>query len=124
MKVKFMPRVIAAVTLLLFLMIMSAIHLCVYRALPDGRFVIQAIVVPGIIGVLPMLFKKFFFGSVFLAGGIAGFIVDCFVNISRSSPGRPSPAGGFAFMLCIFLGFVLGIIAEQTFRLKNKSSEG
>ncbi len=124
MRVKFMPRVIAAVTLLLFLMIMTAIHLCVYRAWPDGRFIFQVVVLPGIIGVSPMLFKKFFFGSVFLTGGIVGLIIDCLIGIGRNSQGRPLPAGGFAFMLCLLIGFVLGIVAELAFRPKGKNLGG
>lgn len=86
MKRKFPPVLIAIIGALGFLIAMSAIHFIAYQSLPDIKFVAQIILIIGVIGAIPMLFKRYFFGSVFLAGGIVGFIADCIKRMMTALP--------------------------------------
>lgn len=114
------PVHIAITGALGFLTIMSAIHYIAYQSLPDMKFITQVIFLLGVIGAVPMVFKKYFFGGIFLISGTVGFIIDCIISIERNNQGRPNMLGGMLFILCLFVGFIMGIVVEIIVTLNRK----
>ncbi len=106
----FFPVFMAGFSGLGFTITICVAHLIAYQEFPDFRFIIEVILLMGAIGVIAILFQKYFLGGIFLGGAIIGFITDSIIAVTN--PGKPSMSSGFSFMLCVSIGFILGIVAE------------
>ncbi|MBO8161971.1 MAG: hypothetical protein H0Z24_10120 [Thermosipho sp. (in: Bacteria)] len=102
---------IGLVSLITFLLLIMIIYGIRYNELLllDSEL-LKFYILLAIIGILPILFKLYRFGYIFLVGSVIGFLIDCIIScIERDIPSMKS---GFYNFFVIIIGFLLGVTVE------------
>jgi hypothetical protein len=102
----------ATLSFVVYITLMFITYLIAYGNFLDDRFLWEVVLAIGFVGALPLSFQRRWFGFIFLAGGVIGFVVDCAVSAHALSLGRPNMEGGFLFIFIIAIAFIAGIVAE------------
>ncbi|RKD33438.1 hypothetical protein [Thermohalobacter berrensis] len=103
--------------IILFLCIITGIYYIRYSSYPDIKF-IKLYFAIGILGSIPLIFKLYRFGSIFLLASIVGFIADCILSYRNLL--TPNMKAGFYNFFIIVIGFIAGIFVEIIYKKQNK----
>ncbi len=119
MKHRMSPLLFALILFVAYALAISVLYLLFYGALPDQTFLLQVVLLTGVIGVMPLIVRFYYCGLIFYAGGILGMIVDGVTSKSFSLTGEPMAFGGWAYLVLLFSGFIIGMIVEVIMKKKR-----
>lgn len=102
---------IGLVSLIMFLLLIMIIYGIRYNeSLLLNSGLLKFYIIIGLIGILPVLFKLYRFGYIFLMGSVIGFLIDCIISyIERDTPTMKS---GFYNFFVLIVSFLLGVTVE------------
>lgn len=116
----FHPLALSAGSFAVFLAAVIIIHLITYRTFIDSNL-LKYYLVFGAIGALPLIVRWYGFGLIFLAGSVAGFVVDC-ISSQMSGP-KPTMAGGIYNILIVLASAIVGTVVQLTLHRVKKQKK-
>ena len=104
------PLLIFLISFISFLVSISLIYLIRYYDFYDYAFFLQYLLPLSCIGCIPMVFRRYVFGVVFLSGCCLGFLVDCILSYVAAP--HPNMLSGMWNITIVVLSVFCGIVCQ------------
>ncbi len=111
---------IAAMSLIIFYIILALIS---YIILSRGIsfWLIKQYFVISLIGIMPVVFRQYFFSIIFLVGAAIGWVVACYTAFLQGA--HPTMTGALYNISIVFFSFLMGLIVQIRYNIRKANPD-